>query len=180
MVDEFYPGANADCTARDGKLICLRNDIAPNIFYYNVPKFEEFGYTVPTTWEEYIALAEKVAEETGKLDDKNREAAERTIRTNFIYDRIAEKENIEVTENEVENELRQIAMQQNRNVNDVRRQYEEKNLLAGLENFMRNQKIRKTLSDHARIVEKDAEGQVIDDEASSGAEENESSQSESP
>ena len=63
LIDEFYPGANADCTARDGKVICLRNDIAPNIFYYNVPFFEEFGYTVPTTWEEYIALGEKVAEE---------------------------------------------------------------------------------------------------------------------
>ena len=73
VIDEFYPGANAPCTTRDGKLICLRNDIAPNIFYFNVPKFAEFGYTVPTTWEEFIVLAEKVAEEhpgyiMGELD----------------------------------------------------------------------------------------------------------------
>lgn len=74
VIDQFYPGANAPCMSADGKLICLRNDIAPNILYFNVPKFEEFGYTVPTTWEEFIALAEKVAKEhpgyiMGELDN---------------------------------------------------------------------------------------------------------------
>lgn len=74
IVDEFYPGANANCLTPDGKLICLRNDIAPNILYFNVPKFEEFGYTVPTTWEEFMALAETVAAEhpgyvMGELDN---------------------------------------------------------------------------------------------------------------
>lgn len=73
VIDQFYPGANADCVTADGKLICLRNDIAPNILYYNVPKFEEYGYTVPTTWEEFLVLAETVAEEhpgliMGELD----------------------------------------------------------------------------------------------------------------
>gem|GEM_PF-249941 len=72
-LDKFYPGANEACKTTDGKLICLRNDIAPNMMYYNVPLFKEFGYEPPKTWEEYLTLAEKVAKEhpgytLGELD----------------------------------------------------------------------------------------------------------------
>lgn len=63
VVDQFYPGANAPCMTPDGKMICLRNDIAPDILYYNVKKFAEWGYKVPTTWEEFLALAIKVSKE---------------------------------------------------------------------------------------------------------------------
>lgn len=41
--------------------------------FYNVPAMAEFGYQLPTTWEEYVALAQQVAEEhpgytMGQLD----------------------------------------------------------------------------------------------------------------
>lgn len=63
LIDQFYAGAMAPCTLPDGKIICLRNDIAPFLLYYNTKTMKEWGYTVPTTWEEYFALAQKVAVE---------------------------------------------------------------------------------------------------------------------
>lgn len=62
ILDQFADGANAPCTF-DGKLFCLRNDLAHNVLWYNKPLMDEFGYTVPTTWEEYAALGERVAAE---------------------------------------------------------------------------------------------------------------------
>lgn len=61
VLDKFYPGSNAPCTLPDGKLICMRNDIAPFILYFNTKNMKDWGYTVPTTWEEFYALAQKVA-----------------------------------------------------------------------------------------------------------------------
>jgi ABC-type glycerol-3-phosphate transport system substrate-binding protein len=63
LVKQFYPGANAPCTLPDGKLICLRNDIAPQILYANVKNLKAWNYTVPATWEEFYSLAQKVAKD---------------------------------------------------------------------------------------------------------------------
>lgn len=111
---------------------------------------------------------EKIAEETGKLDDKNREAAERNIRSNFIYDKIAEKEKIYVTENEIEEELKVIAGQQNTNYQEIKRHYEEKNLTEGLRNFLRNQKIRKFLRENAKTEEPGVESSAAEEAETEG------------
>ena len=47
----------------DGKLNCLRNDVAQNVLYYNAKLMDEFGYTVPTTWQEYQDLSDQVAQD---------------------------------------------------------------------------------------------------------------------
>jgi ABC-type glycerol-3-phosphate transport system substrate-binding protein len=44
-----------------GKLYCLRNDIAPNVLWYNAKLMKQFGYAVPTSWEQYQAIGLKVA-----------------------------------------------------------------------------------------------------------------------
>ncbi|MBC8160804.1 MAG: extracellular solute-binding protein [Roseiflexaceae bacterium] len=62
ILDQFAPGSNAPCTF-DGKLFCLRNDLAQVVLWYNKPLMDQFGYTVPTTWEEYTALGEQVAQD---------------------------------------------------------------------------------------------------------------------
>ncbi len=62
-LDKFYPGSMAPCTLPDGKIICLRNDIAPFLLYFNTKNMKDWGYTVPTTWEEFYALAQKVSTE---------------------------------------------------------------------------------------------------------------------
>ncbi len=47
----------------NGKLVYLRNDLAQYVLWYNAPLMQQFGYTVPTTWEEYQALGLRVAKE---------------------------------------------------------------------------------------------------------------------
>lgn len=55
LIDQFSPTAMAPCLV-DGKVICLPNEVGPSVFWYNKPLMEEFGYEVPSTWEEYQAL----------------------------------------------------------------------------------------------------------------------------
>ncbi len=61
-LDGYADGALKLCQV-NGKLYCLRNDLAQVVLWYNKPLMAQWGYTVPTTWEEYQALGEKVARE---------------------------------------------------------------------------------------------------------------------
>lgn len=61
-LDNFTQGALNPCTV-NGQVYCLRNDLAQTVLWYNKPLMDQFGYSVPTTWEEYQALGEKVAKE---------------------------------------------------------------------------------------------------------------------
>jgi ABC-type glycerol-3-phosphate transport system substrate-binding protein len=47
----------------NGKVYCLRNDLAQMVTYYNAPLFKQFGYTVPTTFEEMQTLSDQVAKD---------------------------------------------------------------------------------------------------------------------
>lgn len=58
----FAPGALDMCTV-GGATVCLRNDLAQNVLWYNKPLLQQFGYQVPTTWEEYAQLGARVAKE---------------------------------------------------------------------------------------------------------------------
>ena len=62
IIDGFAPGALEPCTF-DGHLYCLRNDLAQVVLWYDAKKMEEWGYEVPTTWEEYEELGAIVAKE---------------------------------------------------------------------------------------------------------------------
>src|SRR6478609_9727523 len=61
-LDNFTEGALNPCTV-NGQVYCLRNDLAQAVLWYDKAQLDKFGYTVPTTWEEYQALGEKVAKE---------------------------------------------------------------------------------------------------------------------
>ena len=61
-LDNFASGANDVCTV-NGTVYCLRNDLSQAVLWYNAPLMKKFGYQVPTTWEEFQALGEKVAKE---------------------------------------------------------------------------------------------------------------------
>jgi multiple sugar transport system substrate-binding protein len=58
----FIKGALDPCTV-DGKVYCLRNDLAQTAMWYDKTLMDKFGYKVPTTWEEYQQLGAKVAKE---------------------------------------------------------------------------------------------------------------------
>lgn len=61
VVDSFLPSALSPCQAGDGRLLCLRNDLAHFIPWFNDAAFEELGLTKPTTWQEFEALGEVAA-----------------------------------------------------------------------------------------------------------------------
>ena len=62
ILKNFEPNANDACTFA-GKLPCLRHDTAPMVLYFNRPLMDQFGYRLPTTWQEYQALGERLGEE---------------------------------------------------------------------------------------------------------------------
>ncbi len=55
--------AGLDACRINGQLVCLRNDLAQYVLYYNAPLMQQFGYSVPTTWEQYEALGLEVAKQ---------------------------------------------------------------------------------------------------------------------
>lgn len=59
-LSNFATNALAACTF-GGNVYCLRNDLAQNVLWYNKKLLDRFGYQVPTTWQQYQALGEKVA-----------------------------------------------------------------------------------------------------------------------
>lgn len=61
-LDKFTEGALNPCTV-DGQVYCLRNDLAQAVLWYDKSLMDQFGYALPTTWEQYQALGEKVAKE---------------------------------------------------------------------------------------------------------------------
>ncbi|MBD3148306.1 extracellular solute-binding protein [Microbispora camponoti] len=61
-LDSFTKGSLDPCTV-EGKVYCLRNDLAQVALWYNKDLLDKFGYALPTTWEEYQAIGEKVAKE---------------------------------------------------------------------------------------------------------------------
>jgi multiple sugar transport system substrate-binding protein len=62
FLDGFAPGS-LDYATIDGTVYGLRNDLAQTVFYYNQTLLDQFGYEVPTTWEEYGALGDTLAAE---------------------------------------------------------------------------------------------------------------------
>ena len=55
-------GALAPCTV-NGTVYCLRNDLAPTVLWYNAPLMKQWGYQVPTTWQQYEQIGEEVAKQ---------------------------------------------------------------------------------------------------------------------
>lgn len=69
-LDELVPestltdyGTGNDGCELQGKTYCLTNDIAQTVLWHDQELMEQFGYELPTTWDEYQALGEKVAME---------------------------------------------------------------------------------------------------------------------
>lgn len=63
----------AQCTV-NGQLACLQDNLAQEVLYVNKKLMTQFGYAVPTTWQQWAALSQKVAKEhpgyiTGTVGD---------------------------------------------------------------------------------------------------------------
>jgi len=67
VIEGYDPAVLSFCDF-DGRIRCLRNDAAPDVFWYNKAFFDANGYELPTTWEEYGDLAVEIAaEHPGKI-----------------------------------------------------------------------------------------------------------------
>jgi len=62
VLNGFAKGSTEACTF-EGKTYCLPNDVAPTVLYYNKALFAQFGYTVPKTFDEWLALGLRVGNE---------------------------------------------------------------------------------------------------------------------
>jgi ABC-type glycerol-3-phosphate transport system substrate-binding protein len=62
IISNFTKGSLDPCTVQ-GKVYCLRNDLAPVVLWYNKTLLRQFKYSLPTTWEQYLALGQKLAKE---------------------------------------------------------------------------------------------------------------------
>ena len=62
FLDGYTAGA-LDPVTVDGHVYGARDNLAPVVFWYNQALFDEFGYDIPTTWEDYEALGDKLAAE---------------------------------------------------------------------------------------------------------------------
>ncbi|WP_269937876.1 sugar ABC transporter substrate-binding protein [Arthrobacter sp. HY1533] len=58
-VQDGYGTANDWCKI-DGKIYCLKNDLAQNVLWYDTKTFKELGLTVPKTMEEFASTAMKL------------------------------------------------------------------------------------------------------------------------
>jgi ABC-type glycerol-3-phosphate transport system substrate-binding protein len=52
----------SQCTV-NGRLVCLQDNLAQEVLYVNKKLMTKFGYSVPTTWQQWAALGAKVANE---------------------------------------------------------------------------------------------------------------------
>lgn len=59
LKDDYSPGTWGSVDF-DGKIYGLPQDSGPMALFYNKEVFDQYGLTVPTTWDEYIAEAKKL------------------------------------------------------------------------------------------------------------------------
>jgi ABC-type glycerol-3-phosphate transport system substrate-binding protein len=74
-LDNFAKGSLSPCQF-NGHTYCLRNDIAQVVLWYNKSLMDQWGYQVPTTWQQYQQLGLRVAKEhpgylLGSVGDTN-------------------------------------------------------------------------------------------------------------
>jgi ABC-type glycerol-3-phosphate transport system substrate-binding protein len=62
VLSQWPAPSTAQCTV-DGTQYCVQDNLAQVVLWVNKKLMRRFGYTVPTTWQEWAALGQKVATE---------------------------------------------------------------------------------------------------------------------
>ncbi len=87
----------------------------------------------------------------GKMLEAIKPMAERRTRVNLLLGQIAKQEGIEVDDAEVDATIARIAVHSGRDVNEVRKFYEERQLIGPLKRQLRDERTMKLLLDKAKI-----------------------------
>ena len=62
LLSQWPAPSTAQCTV-NGVQICVQDNLAQVVLWVNKKLMDQFGYTVPTTWQQWAALGQKVATE---------------------------------------------------------------------------------------------------------------------
>ena len=92
-----------------------------------------------------------------KLREDFREAAEKRVKEMLIISKIADNENIELSDEELEEEIKKIAQMSGKDEKELKKLYEERNLIGYLRIKLREQKTLNYLLQNAKIKEKELE-----------------------
>lgn len=90
-----------------------------------------------------------------KVREDFRESAEKRVKNMFILGEIATRENIELSDDDVDKELEAIAKTTNQSLETIRKYYEENNMMVKLKESLMEAKTLSFLLDNAKIVEKE-------------------------
>ena len=90
-----------------------------------------------------------------KVREDFRESAEKRVKNMFILGEIATRENIELSDDDVDRELEAIAKTTNQSLETIRKYYEENNMMVKLKESLMEAKTLSFLLDNAKIVEKE-------------------------
>ena len=102
--------------------------------------------------------------DTGKMAEVLKPMAERRVRVKLVLGRIAGQENLTVDDAEVDAALAQIAVHSGRDVTEVKKFYEERDLKGILQQELLDNKTMKMLLDKAEISALAAAGEVAEKE----------------
>ena len=62
LLSKWPAPSTAQCTI-NGKQYCVQDNLAQDVLWVNKKLMSKFGYTVPTTWQQWAALGQKVAKQ---------------------------------------------------------------------------------------------------------------------
>src|SRR5581483_914890 len=62
MLSQWPAPSTAQCTV-NGTQVCVQDNLAQVVLWYNKKLMDQFGYQVPTTWQQWAAIGQKVATE---------------------------------------------------------------------------------------------------------------------
>lgn len=96
---------------------------------------------------------EEIKQKLEEAQGEARQEAEKRVRIFFLLEAIARDNKIFVTENDVEDALRMLAAQNNVSPEDVRKHYEQNNLMGDLRLGVLERKVRDFLRDSAEITD---------------------------
>ena len=60
IVSKIPAPSISQCTV-NGHLVCIQDNLAPEVLYYNKKLMAQFGYQVPTTWQQWAQIGNDVA-----------------------------------------------------------------------------------------------------------------------
>jgi len=61
ILSQWPKPSTLQCTV-NGVQVCVQDNIAPDVLWYNATLMKQFGYTVPTTWQQWAAIGADVAQ----------------------------------------------------------------------------------------------------------------------